>query len=124
MTRVSNFADLLQAARRAGPKTVAIAAAHEHEVLQAAAAAASERIAECILVGDESSIRENELPEGVAIALTGSSKEVPIHIRHERFLSPAKRCLRPACLGFPRWGPETGGPRTSSTSTTGSGTSP
>ena len=55
--RVSNFAELLEAARRAGPKTVAIAAAHEKEILQAAQAAEAERIADCILVGDAAVIR-------------------------------------------------------------------
>jgi phosphate butyryltransferase len=55
--RISAFAELLDAARKAGPKTVAIAAAHEKEVLQAAQAAEAERIADCILVGDASVIR-------------------------------------------------------------------
>ena len=54
---ISNFAELLQAARRAGPKTVAIAAAHQEEVLQAAKAAEAEGIADCILVGDRATIR-------------------------------------------------------------------
>ena len=55
--RISSFAELLEAARRAGPKTVAIAAAHEKEILQAAQAAEAERIADCILVGDAAAIR-------------------------------------------------------------------
>ncbi len=56
MIRISNFAALLQAAREAGPKTIAIAAAEEKEVLQAAQAAEIEGIAECILVGDRAAI--------------------------------------------------------------------
>lgn len=56
MTRISNFAALLQAAREAGPKTIAIAAAHEKEVLQAAQAAEAEGIAKSILVGDRATI--------------------------------------------------------------------
>ncbi len=55
--RISTFAELLQAARLAGPRTVAIAAAHEREVLQAAQAAQAERIADSILVGDAGAIR-------------------------------------------------------------------
>ncbi len=60
--RISNFAQLLQAAREVGPRTVAIAAAHEIEVLQAAYAAEAEGIANCILVGDRTAIRS--LAEG------------------------------------------------------------
>jgi phosphate butyryltransferase len=55
--RISSFTELLEAARKAGPKTVAIAAAHEKEILQAAQAAEAERIADCILVGNEAAVR-------------------------------------------------------------------
>ncbi len=54
--KISSFTELLQAARQAGPRTIAIAAAHEKEVLQAAQAAEAERIADSILVGDRSVI--------------------------------------------------------------------
>ena len=54
---VANFAELLEAARRVGPKTVAIAAADEPEVLQAVHAAEAEGIADCILVGNRAVIR-------------------------------------------------------------------
>jgi len=54
---ISNFDGLLRAARASGAKTVAIAAAHEPEILQAAQAAETEGIADCILVGDRSAIR-------------------------------------------------------------------
>ncbi len=54
--RISNFRDLLEAARQAGPRTVAIAAANEKEVLQAAQSAQAERIADSILVGGGAAI--------------------------------------------------------------------
>ena len=55
--RIANFAELLEAARQCGPKTVAIAAAHEQEILQAARAAEAEKIADCVLVGDRNEIQ-------------------------------------------------------------------
>ena len=55
--RIANFAELLEAARQCGPKTVAIAAAHEQEILQAARAAETEKIADCVLVGDRNEIQ-------------------------------------------------------------------
>jgi phosphate butyryltransferase len=66
--RISTFAQLLQAAREAGPKTVAIAAAHEKEVLQAAQAAEAERIADCILVGDRATIESLARCAGVDLS--------------------------------------------------------
>jgi phosphate butyryltransferase len=68
MTRISNFAALLQAAREAGPKTIAIAAAEEKEVLQAAQAAENEGIAECILVGDHDTIVQTARCAGVDLS--------------------------------------------------------
>lgn len=56
--RVSTFAELLEEARRVGPKTVAVAAAHEKEVLQAAHAAEQAGVADCILVGAAAQIEE------------------------------------------------------------------
>jgi len=55
--KISTFTELLQTARQAEPKTVAIAAADEQEVLQAARAAEMEGIASCILVGNRDTIR-------------------------------------------------------------------
>ncbi|HOG45724.1 MAG TPA: bifunctional enoyl-CoA hydratase/phosphate acetyltransferase [Anaerolineae bacterium] len=68
MTRIANFAALFQAAREAGPKTIAIAAAHEKEVLQAAQAAEAERMAECILVGDQAAIESLARCAGVDLS--------------------------------------------------------
>ncbi len=56
MARIADFSALLQAARGAGPKTVAIAAAHEKEVLQGAQEAEAEGVAQCILLGDRAAI--------------------------------------------------------------------
>ncbi len=56
MLKITSFPKMLQAAREAGYITVAVAAAHEKEVLQAAQAARAEQIADCILVGDATKI--------------------------------------------------------------------
>jgi phosphate butyryltransferase len=53
---IKDFAQLMEAARARGPKTVAIAAAQEHEVLLAAQDAERQGLAECILVGDRAVI--------------------------------------------------------------------
>lgn len=50
--QIRNFAQLMEEARKRGPKTVAIAAAHEKEVMLAAYDAEKLGLAECILVGD------------------------------------------------------------------------
>lgn len=63
--RISNFAQLLAAAREAGPKTVGIAAAHEQEVLLAAQDAEKSGIARCILVGDREQIRSLAKEHGI-----------------------------------------------------------
>ncbi|MEW6231361.1 MAG: bifunctional enoyl-CoA hydratase/phosphate acetyltransferase [Chloroflexota bacterium] len=55
---VKTFAELMETARKVGPKAIAIAAAHEHEVLLAAADAQSQGMATCILVGNQQLIRE------------------------------------------------------------------
>ncbi len=54
---ITSFSQLMEEARRKGPKVVAIAAAHEKEVLLAAQDAEKLGLAECILVGDHSLIR-------------------------------------------------------------------
>ncbi|MBC7223220.1 MAG: bifunctional enoyl-CoA hydratase/phosphate acetyltransferase [Anaerolineae bacterium] len=62
---ITTFAQLMEEARKIGPKSVAIAAAHEPEVLLAASDAEQQGIAECVLIGDRSSITriagENEI---------------------------------------------------------------
>ncbi|MDI7277488.1 MAG: bifunctional enoyl-CoA hydratase/phosphate acetyltransferase [Anaerolineae bacterium] len=65
---IATFAELLEAARRVGPKTVAVAAAHESEVLQAAHAAEEVRIADCILVGAAAQIRSLARCAGVDLS--------------------------------------------------------
>ncbi len=53
---VRNFNDLIEAARGSGVRTVAVAAAHEHEVLLAALEAQQMGLAKCILIGDQAAI--------------------------------------------------------------------
>lgn len=55
---ITTFAQLMKEAREVGPKTVAIAAAHEQEILLAAEDAEKRRLADCILVGDRTVIGE------------------------------------------------------------------
>lgn len=58
--QVRSFSELLVAARGAGPKRIAIAAAHDKETMIAAQAAQEQGIATSILVGDQATI------EGIA----------------------------------------------------------
>ena len=53
---ITTFAQLIDGAKKVGPKTVAIAAAQEKEILLAAQDAEAQDIAECILVGDRAAI--------------------------------------------------------------------
>jgi phosphate butyryltransferase len=55
---ISTFAQLVEKARGVGPKTVAVAAAQEKEVLLAVQDAEAQNLAECILVGDRAVITE------------------------------------------------------------------
>jgi phosphate butyryltransferase len=55
---ITTFAQLMEEARKVGPRTVAIAAAQEKEVLLAAQDAEKRDLAECILVGDRAAITE------------------------------------------------------------------
>jgi phosphate butyryltransferase len=55
---ITTFAQLMEEARKAGPKTVAIAAAQEKEILLAAQDAETQDLCECILVGDRAAITE------------------------------------------------------------------
>jgi len=64
---ITNFSQLMEEARRRGPKFVAIAAAHEKEVLLAAQDAEKLGLAECILVGDYPLIRRIAAEEGIDI---------------------------------------------------------
>ena len=64
---IRSFEELKAAARAKGPKTVAIAAAHEKEILLAARDAEAEGLAECILVGDRERIRHIAAHEGIEL---------------------------------------------------------
>jgi phosphate butyryltransferase len=55
---ITTFAQLMEKAREVGPKTVAIAAAQDREVLLAAQDAEAQDLAECILVGDRATITD------------------------------------------------------------------
>jgi phosphate butyryltransferase len=66
-TLIRTLEDLKVAARARGSKTVAIAAAHEREVLLAARGAQEEGIARCILVGDVERIRALAADEGFRV---------------------------------------------------------
>lgn len=63
--QIRNFDELMEEARKRGPKTVAIAAAHEREVLRAAADAEKLGLAECVLVGDRPTIERIAAEEGI-----------------------------------------------------------
>ena len=55
---ITTFAQLMEEAREVGPKTVAIAAAQEKEILLAAQDAETQELCECVLVGDRAAIKE------------------------------------------------------------------
>jgi len=55
---ITTFAQLIEEAKRIGPRTVAIAAAQEKEILLAAHDAEIQDLCECILVGDRAAITE------------------------------------------------------------------
>lgn len=55
---ITSFAQLMEEAREVGPKTVAIAAAQEKEILLAAQDAEAQELCECVLVGDRAAIKE------------------------------------------------------------------
>jgi phosphate butyryltransferase len=55
---IRTFTELLEAAKTKGPKTVAVAAAHEHEVMLASLDAEVAGLAQVILIGDSDQIRK------------------------------------------------------------------
>ncbi|MBC7250556.1 MAG: bifunctional enoyl-CoA hydratase/phosphate acetyltransferase [Anaerolineae bacterium] len=55
---MKTFEELMQAAKEKGPLTVAIASAHEQEILLAARDAEELGIADCVLVGDRQAIND------------------------------------------------------------------
>jgi phosphate butyryltransferase len=68
--RITSFAEMTEQARRIGPRTVVVAAAHEHEVLLAATEAQQMGLAKCILVGDQTEIES--LAQTVGADLRGT----------------------------------------------------
>lgn len=66
-----NFAEIMQTARQKGPKTIAVAAAQDLEVLLAVKNARDLGLAEAILVGDASRIRQ--IDQANQLDLTGVS---------------------------------------------------
>jgi phosphate butyryltransferase len=65
---IRTFAELLDAAKEKGPKTVAVAAGHQEEVMLAGLDAEVTGIAEVILVGDTDRIQEIAQTEGFDIS--------------------------------------------------------
>lgn len=65
---IHTFAELLKAAKNKGPKTVAVAAGHQAEVMLASLDAEVAGLAEVILVGDGTRIREIADTEGFDIS--------------------------------------------------------
>jgi len=55
---ITSFAQLMEEARKVGPRTVAIAAAQEKEILLAAQDAEAQELCECVLVGDRAVIKD------------------------------------------------------------------
>ena len=55
---ITTFAQLMEEARKVGPRTVAIAAAQEKEILLAAHDAEAQDLCECVLVGDRAAIKD------------------------------------------------------------------
>jgi phosphate butyryltransferase len=76
---LGTFPELLEAARAKGPKTIAIAAAHQSEVMLAGLDAEVAGLAEVILVGDGDQIRQIAIDENFDI----SRMEV-IHVPQHR----------------------------------------
>jgi phosphate butyryltransferase len=67
-TRIRTFAELLEAARAKGPKTVAVAAGHQSEVMLAGLDAEMAGLAEVILVGDRDKIEQIAAQEAFDIS--------------------------------------------------------
>ena len=66
--KITSFAQLLDAARAKGPKSVAISLADDPEILDAAAAAEQEEIADVVLVGDRHRIRDLAEERGIDVS--------------------------------------------------------
>ncbi len=65
---IKNFDQLMEIARKRGPKKISLACAEDVDALKAIEAARKEGIVEAILVGNERIIRENAKKEGIDIS--------------------------------------------------------
>ncbi len=65
---IATFAELLDVARSKGPKTVAVAAGHQSEIMLAGLDAEMAGLAEVILVGDSDMIRQIAVQQGFDIS--------------------------------------------------------
>ena len=89
---ITSFEQLMDRAREVGPKTVAIAAAHELAILLAASDAETQGIAECVLIGDRSAIAEISRQNEVDV-----SRMMVIHEPEER--KAARKAMELVGLG-------------------------
>ncbi len=83
-----NFEEVINAAKRKGPKTIAVAAAHDDDVLKAIKVALNAGIVRAILIGNEQKIKE------IASRIELPLKDVKIH--HEE--NPKEMCLKAVSL--------------------------
>ena len=65
---IKNFDQLMEIARKRGPKKISLACAEDADALKAIEAARKEGIVEAILVGNEKIIRENAKKEDIDIS--------------------------------------------------------
>ena len=65
---ITAFTQLLEEAAKVGPKSVVIGAAENDEILLAAVEAEQRRLADCILIGDRSLIRDLAAQNGIDIS--------------------------------------------------------
>ena len=70
---ITHLSELAGMAKKKARKTIAVAAAHDREVLQAVVQAYRQGIADAILTGEEEKIRELLREEGVEIAVCNNA---------------------------------------------------
>jgi phosphate butyryltransferase len=89
---IRNFDQLLEAARAAarrnGPRTIAVAGGDQRESVLAAAHVAQDGLGRCVLIGDEQRIEEHAKTEGISLG------DIPI--LHET--DPAEMARKAAAL--------------------------
>jgi len=89
---ITSFAELMEEAKAVGPKTIAIAAANELEILLAASDAEQQGIAECVLIGDRPTIVEVAKEHDIDI-----SRMMTIHEPDDR--TAAKKAMELVAMG-------------------------